>query len=70
MIIDKAARVALHSRSPPFPSTMSMTSFKPVAAEPVNEENGLIHGVSAQELQVIGELCIDAKSKAYCMSNL
>lgn len=49
---------------------MSTTPFKPVAAEPVNEENGLIHGVSAQELQVIGEQCIDAKSKAYCMSYL
>ena len=46
---------------------MSTTSFKPVAAEPVNEENGLIYGVSAQELQVIGEQCIDAKTKAYCM---
>jgi cytidine deaminase len=46
---------------------MSTTSFKPVAAEPVNEESGLIHGVSAQELQVIGEQCIDAKTKAYCM---
>lgn len=49
---------------------MSTTSFKPVAAEPVNEENGLIHGVSAQELQIIGEQCIDAKSKAYCTSGL
>lgn len=49
---------------------MSTTSFKPVAAEPVNEENGLIHGVSAQELQVIGEQCIDAKTKAYCMTTL
>ncbi|KAG9199675.1 hypothetical protein G6514_008230 [Epicoccum nigrum] len=49
---------------------MSTTSFKPVAAEPVNEENGLIHGVSAQELQVIGEQCIDAKTKAYCPYSL
>jgi len=49
---------------------MSTTSFKPVAAEPVNEENGLIHGVSAQELQVIGEHCIDAKTKAYCPYSL
>ncbi|KAF1359516.1 cytidine deaminase [Lizonia empirigonia] len=49
---------------------MSTAPFKPVAAEPVNEENGLIHGVSAQELQVIGEQCIDAKSKAYCPYSL
>ncbi|OSS49841.1 hypothetical protein B5807_06045 [Epicoccum nigrum] len=49
---------------------MSTTSFKPVAAEPVNEESGLIHGVSAQELQVIGEQCIDAKTKAYCPYSL
>lgn len=49
---------------------MSTTSFKPVAAEPVNEENGLIHGVSAQELQVIAEQCIDAKTKAYCPYSL
>ncbi|KAH6638115.1 cytidine deaminase [Boeremia exigua] len=49
---------------------MSTSSFKPVAAEPVNEENGLIHGVSAQELQIIGEQCIDAKTKAYCPYSL
>jgi hypothetical protein len=46
---------------------MSTTSFKPVAAEPVDEQNGLIHGVSAQELQIIGAQAIDAKAKAYCM---
>jgi cytidine deaminase len=49
---------------------MSTTAFKPVAAEPVDEQNGLIHGVSAQELKVIGEQCIDAKTKAYCTSSL
>lgn len=49
---------------------MSTTSFKPVAAEPVDEQNGLIHGVSAQELQIIGGQAIDAKSKAYCMYSL
>ncbi|KAJ8107606.1 hypothetical protein OPT61_g8748 [Boeremia exigua] len=49
---------------------MSTTAFKPVAAEPVDEQNGLIHGVSAQELQLIGAQCIDAKTKAYCPYSL
>lgn len=48
---------------------MSTTSFKPVAAEPVDEQNGLIYGVSARELQIIGGQAIDAKAKAYCMYN-
>jgi cytidine deaminase len=49
---------------------MSTISFKPVAAEPVDEQNGLIHGVSAQELQIIGGQAIDAKAKAYCTYDL
>ncbi|KAJ4343023.1 hypothetical protein N0V87_000741 [Didymella glomerata] len=49
---------------------MSTTSFKPVAAEPIDEQNGLIHGVSAQELQIIGAQAIDAKAKAYCPYSL
>ncbi|KAF2133056.1 cytidine deaminase [Dothidotthia symphoricarpi CBS 119687] len=50
---------------------MSTTSdFTPVAAEPVSEKDGLIHGVSAQELQVLGAQCIEAKAKAYCPYSL
>ena len=42
------------------------SSFQPIAAESVPEKDGLIHGVSVQELQVLGEECIEAKTKAYC----
>jgi hypothetical protein len=48
-----------------------MTSlFQPIAAESVPEKDGLIHGVSAQELQMLGEECIEAKTKAYCTYGL
>jgi cytidine deaminase len=40
------------------------TSF--TSAEAVPDKDGLIHGVSAEELQIIGEQCIDAKARAYC----
>jgi cytidine deaminase len=40
------------------------TSF--TSAEAVPDKDGLIHGVSAEELQIIGEQCIDAKTRAYC----
>jgi cytidine deaminase len=45
---------------------MSSTSFTSAEASP--DKDGLIHGVSAEELQVIGEQCIEAKAKAYCES--
>ncbi|OAL07225.1 cytidine deaminase [Phaeosphaeriaceae sp. SRC1lsM3a] len=44
------------------------TSFQP--GEAVPEKDGLIHGVSAEELQIIGEQCIDAKTRAYCPYSL
>ncbi|KAJ4287347.1 hypothetical protein N0V90_012745 [Kalmusia sp. IMI 367209] len=49
---------------------MSTPQIKPVPAEPVSEKDGLIHGVSAAELQSICETCIEAKSKAYCPYSL
>jgi hypothetical protein len=58
----KAHRVALSSL---FPFIMPTTSF--TSAEAVADKDGLIHGVSAEELQVIGEQCIEAKARAYCM---
>lgn len=39
------------------------------AAEPVPEQNGLIHGVSAEELQALANTCFEAKTKAYCELN-
>jgi hypothetical protein len=49
------------------PACYNMTSlFQPIAAEPVPEKDGLIHGVSALELQKLGEECVEAKTKAYC----
>ncbi|KAF2636331.1 cytidine deaminase [Massarina eburnea CBS 473.64] len=49
---------------------MSTSSFKPVPAEPVSEKDGLIHGISAAELQVLGQECLDAREKAYCPYSL
>jgi cytidine deaminase len=46
-------------------STVTIPKFSP--GEAVTEQDGLIHGVSAQELQVLGEQCFDARAKAYCM---
>ncbi|XP_014550724.1 hypothetical protein COCVIDRAFT_114725 [Bipolaris victoriae FI3] len=45
-------------------TTPAIPKFSP--GEAVNEENGLIHGVSAQELQILGEQCFDARERAYC----
>ena len=45
-------------------STPTIPKFSP--GEAVNQENGLIHGVSAQELQILGEQCFDARERAYC----
>ncbi|KAH7061636.1 cytidine deaminase-like protein [Paraphoma chrysanthemicola] len=50
------------------PSTMTATSFQ--SAEATADKDGLIHGVSAQELQILGEQCIEAKGKAYCPYSL
>jgi len=46
-------------------STTAVPKFSP--GEAVAEKDGLIHGVSAQELQVLGEQCFDARARAYCM---
>jgi cytidine deaminase len=46
-------------------STVTIPKFSP--GEAVTEQDGLIHGVSAQELQVLGEQCFEARAKAYCM---
>jgi len=43
---------------------MSTPSFQ--SAETSPDKDGLIHGISAEELQAIGEQCIEAKTKAYC----
>ncbi|KAH7068467.1 cytidine deaminase-like protein [Paraphoma chrysanthemicola] len=47
---------------------MTATSFQ--SAEATADKDGLIHGVSAQELQILGEQCIEAKGKAYCPYSL
>ncbi|KAF2831777.1 cytidine deaminase [Ophiobolus disseminans] len=47
---------------------MSTTTFQSAEAAP--DKDGLIHGVSAQELQVLGEQCIEAKGRAYCPYSL
>lgn len=48
------------------PSTMTTTPPKPVPAEAVPEHNGLIHGLSAAELQVLCEKSLEARAAAYC----
>ena len=47
---------------------MSTTSFQSAEAAP--DKDGLIYGVSAEELQILGEQCIEAKGKAYCKCSL
>ncbi|KAI8940524.1 hypothetical protein NX059_004201 [Plenodomus lindquistii] len=49
---------------------MSTPVPKFTPGEGVTETDGLIHGVSAQELQVIGEQCFEAKTRAYCPYSL
>ncbi|KAL1795231.1 hypothetical protein ACET3X_007047 [Alternaria dauci] len=49
-------------------SAVTIPKFSP--GEAVTEQNGLIHGVSAQELQVLGEQCFEARAKAYCPYSL
>jgi hypothetical protein len=49
------------------PSTMSTTTTSFQSAEAKPDKDGLIHGVSAQELQILGEQCAEAKGKAYGM---
>lgn len=48
-------------------STNAVPKFSP--GEAVTETDGLIHGVSAQELQVLGEQAFDARGRAYCKSS-
>ncbi|OAL44045.1 cytidine deaminase [Pyrenochaeta sp. DS3sAY3a] len=48
--------------------TTNSPTFSP--AETVPEQDGLIHGVSTQELQILGEQCFDAKTKAYAPYSL
>lgn len=48
--------------------TTTTPSFSP--GEVLPAQDGVIHGVSAQELQVLGEHCFDAKTKAYCPYSL
>lgn len=45
-------------------SATTIPTFTP--GESVKEENGLIHGVSVAELQVLGEQCFEARERAYC----
>ncbi|KAF2009803.1 cytidine deaminase [Aaosphaeria arxii CBS 175.79] len=50
---------------------MSTSNFRPIPAEEVaKSSDGLIHGVSAAELQVLGSECNDAKATAYCPYSL
>ncbi|KAF2847594.1 cytidine deaminase [Plenodomus tracheiphilus IPT5] len=49
---------------------MTTPAPKFTPGEGVTETNGLIHGVSAQELQVLGEQCFEAKTRAYCPYSL
>ncbi|KAF1959186.1 cytidine deaminase [Byssothecium circinans] len=49
---------------------MSTSSFTPIPAEPISEKDGLIHGVSAVELQILGQKCLDARATAYCPYSL
>ncbi|KAF1830636.1 cytidine deaminase [Decorospora gaudefroyi] len=48
--------------------TTSIPKFSP--GEAVTEKDGLIHGLSAQELQLLAEQCFEAKTKAYCPYSL
>jgi hypothetical protein len=67
---DPMLSIKASTNSPLLPSflplIMSTSSFKPIPAEPVSEKDGLIHGVSAAELQDIGQKCLDARATAYC----
>ncbi|KAH9878861.1 hypothetical protein J1614_002296 [Plenodomus biglobosus] len=49
---------------------MTTPTPKFTPGEGVTERDGLIHGVSAQELQVLGEQCFEAKTRAYCPYSL
>ncbi|EOA88742.1 hypothetical protein ACJQWK_06177 [Exserohilum turcicum] len=49
-------------------SATTIPTFTP--GESVKEENGLIHGVSVAELQVLGEQCFEARERAYCPYSL
>ncbi|KAF1912217.1 cytidine deaminase [Ampelomyces quisqualis] len=46
------------------------TSPQFTSAESVPDSNGLIHTLSAAELQALGEQCLDAKTRAYCPYSL
>lgn len=51
-----------------FPPTMSVSYFQPIPAEEIEKtSDGLIHGVSAAELEALGWNCTEAKRTAYCM---
>lgn len=57
------------SRSPPprsLPSMMTTPTWTFTPGEAVEPRDGLIHGVSTAELQLLGEQCFEAKTKAYC----
>lgn len=47
------------------PSDMT-TTIKPVPAEQVAEKDGLIHGLSSEELDLLCVKCVQAKATAYC----
>ncbi|KAF2800002.1 cytidine deaminase [Melanomma pulvis-pyrius CBS 109.77] len=49
---------------------MTTTALKPVPVEPASEQDGLIHGLSVEELQILCTKCIDAKATAYCPYSL
>ncbi|KAF9735684.1 hypothetical protein PMIN06_006785 [Paraphaeosphaeria minitans] len=57
----------------PSPSSFAMSTqvpAKPVPAEQVDEKDGLIHGVSAAELQSLCTTSLEARGKAYCPYSL
>ncbi|KAF2750863.1 cytidine deaminase [Sporormia fimetaria CBS 119925] len=50
---------------------MTTQAIKPVPADSVQQsDDGLIHGVSAAELQAIATTCLDARAGAYCPYSL
>ncbi len=46
---------------------MTTTTLQFTPAEATKDVDGLIHGISQRELQILGEQCFEAKSRAYCM---
>lgn len=46
---------------------MTTPTLEFTPAEATYDVDGLVHGISQRELQILGEQCFEAKSRAYCM---